>query len=62
LRPSALLAAAVVVLAALFVLDVVTGDDMVFVAGYVLGPLLVALAAGPRTTAVAGIARTASAW
>jgi PAS domain S-box-containing protein len=59
LRPSALLAAAAVVLAALFVLDLVTGAGTVFVPAYVIGPLLVALAAGPRATAIAGIATTA---
>jgi PAS domain-containing protein len=41
------------------VLDAVTGDEMVFVPAYVIGPLLVALAAGPRPTALAGVAATA---
>ncbi len=45
-------------MAALFALDALTGDDMVFVPGYVLGPLLVALAAGPRPTFVVGIVAT----
>ena len=47
-----------VVMAALFVLDMLTGDDTVFVPGYVLGPLLVALAAGARPTAAVGVAAT----
>ena len=46
-------------MAALFVLDTVTGDDTVFVPGYVLGPLIVALAAGPRPTAAVGLVATA---
>ncbi len=46
-------------MAALFVLDTLTGDDTVFVPGYVLGPLIVALAAGPRPTAAVGIVATA---
>ena len=46
-------------MAALFALDALTGDDMVFVPGYVLGPLLVALAAGPRPTVIVGIVATA---
>ncbi len=54
-----LVVAAALVVAALFALDVVTGDELVFVAGYVVGPLLVALAAGPRPTAAAGLAVTA---
>jgi PAS domain S-box-containing protein len=58
LRPPVLAVAAAVVMAALFALDALTGDDMVFVPGYVLGPLLVALAAGPRPTAVVGLVAT----
>jgi PAS domain S-box-containing protein len=54
LRPSVFLVAAAVVTAALFALDLLTGADMVFVPGYVLGPLLVALAADARATAAAG--------
>ena len=46
-------------MAALFVLDAVTGDETVFVPGYVLGPLLVAMAAGPRATAAVGVLATA---
>jgi PAS domain S-box-containing protein len=57
LRPPVLVAAAAIVTAALFVLDLVTGD-MVFVPGYVLGPLLVALAADARATAVAAVVAT----
>ena len=46
-------------MAALFVLDMLTGDDTVFVPGYVLAPLLVAFAAGARPTAAVGVAATA---
>ena len=46
-------------MAALFALDSLTGDDTVFVPGYVLGPLIVALAVGPRPTAAVGILVTA---
>jgi PAS domain S-box-containing protein len=59
LRPQVLAIAAALVMAALFALDTVTGDDTVFVPGYVLGPLIVALAAGPRPTAAVGIVATA---
>jgi PAS domain S-box-containing protein len=45
-------------MAALFALDAVTGDDMVFVPGYVLAPLLVALVAGARATAAVGVVAT----
>jgi PAS domain S-box-containing protein len=55
LRLPLLVVAAALVTAALFVLDLVTGDDMIFVPGYVLGPLLVALAADARATAVAAV-------
>jgi PAS domain S-box-containing protein len=41
-------------MAALFTLDSLTGDGMVFVPGYVLGPLLVAVVCGPGPTAVVG--------
>jgi PAS domain S-box-containing protein len=46
-------------MAALFALDTLTGDDTVFVPGYVLGALIVALAAGPRPTAAVGVVATA---
>ena len=47
-------------MAALFALDTLTSDDdIVFVPGYVLGPLLVAFAAGARPTAAVGVAATA---
>ncbi len=46
-------------MAVLFALDSLTGDDTVFVPGYVLGPLIVALAAGPRPTAAVGLLATA---
>ena len=59
MRPQVLAVAAAVVMAALFVLDAVTGDETVFVPGYVLGPLLVAMAAGPRATAAVGVLATA---
>jgi PAS domain S-box-containing protein len=59
LRPQVLAVAAAVVMAALFVLDAVTGDETVFVPGYVLGPLLVAMAAGPPATAAVGVLATA---
>ena len=58
MRPPVLAVAAAVVMAALFALDALTGDDMVFVPGYVLGPLLVALVAGPRPTVIVGIVAT----
>ena len=45
-------------MAAFFILDSLTGDDTVFVPGYVLGPLIVALAAGPRPTAAVGVLAT----
>ena len=47
-------------MAALFTLDTLTGDETVFVPGYVLGPLIVALAAGPRPTAAVGIVAVSS--
>ena len=59
MRPPVLVIAAAVVMAALFALDTSTGDDTVFVPGYVLGPLIVALAAGPRPTAAVGVLATA---
>jgi len=49
----------VLVVPALFALDLLIGDELVFVPGYVVGPLLVALVAGPRATAAAGLATTA---
>jgi PAS domain S-box-containing protein len=45
-------------MAALFILDALTGDDTVFVTAYVLGPLLVALVAGVRPTATVGVIAT----
>src|SRR5262245_3274676 len=42
-------------MAALFILDSVTGDETIFVPGYVLGPLIAALAAGPRPVAAVGV-------
>jgi PAS domain S-box-containing protein len=59
LRPQVLAVAAAVVMAALFVLDAVTGDETVFVPGYVLGPLLVAMAAGAQATTAVGVLATA---
>jgi PAS domain S-box-containing protein len=59
LRPRLLAIAAAVVMAALFALDTATGDETVFVPGYVLGPLIVALLAGPRPTAAVGLVATA---
>jgi PAS domain S-box-containing protein len=54
LRPPALAVIAVLVMAALFALDSLTGDRMVYVPGYIVGPLLLAMAAGPRPTAALG--------
>jgi PAS domain S-box-containing protein len=59
LRPRVFAIAAAVVMAALFALDTATGNDIVFVPGYVLGPLIVALLAGPRPTAAVGVVATA---
>ena len=59
MRPQVLAVAAAVVMAALFVFDAVTGDETVFVPGYVLGPLLVAMAAGAQATAAVGVLATA---
>jgi PAS domain S-box-containing protein len=59
LRPPVLAIAAAAVMAALFALDTFTGNDTVFVPGYVLGALIVALAAGPRPTAAVGVVATA---
>jgi PAS domain S-box-containing protein len=58
LRPPVLAVAAVLV-AAPFALDLLTGDGLVFVPGYVVGPLLVALVAGSGPTAAAGLAAVA---
>lgn len=59
MRPPVLVVAAALVVAALLALDLLTGDELVFVPAYFVGPLLVALAAGPRPTAAAGVAATA---
>jgi PAS domain S-box-containing protein len=57
LRPLPFACAAAVVVAVLFVLDRVSGDDTIFVTLYVLGPLLAALFTAPGpTAAVAALA------
>ena len=59
MRPQILAVAAAVVMAVLFILDSLTGDETIFVPGYVLGPLIAALAAGPRPVAMVGLVATA---
>ena len=59
MRPQVIAVTAAVVMAVLFVLDSLTGDETIFVPGYVLGPLIAALAAGPRPVAAVGVVATA---
>jgi PAS domain S-box-containing protein len=56
LRPPRLaLAAALVVVSALFAVDTISDRQTILVTVYVLGPLLAAVAAGPRATAAVGL-------
>jgi PAS domain S-box-containing protein len=49
--PPLAVALAALAVAVLFALDAVTGEDLILVPAYVLGPLIAALAARPRVTA-----------
>jgi PAS domain S-box-containing protein len=49
---------AALLVGALAVVDAITGDDVVIVPLYVLGPLLAAVAAGPQATAAIGVVAT----
>ena len=56
MRPPPLaLVVALLVVVALFAVDIATDGPTVLVTLYVLGPLLAALAAGPRPTAAVGV-------